>query len=84
MTFLQSLGLSKQAPRTNPNNTQQKPNSTQRSHQSKVNSPVASSTEVNAQNVDMIQAWANGGSVSVPEKARIAPKNAGKKLDFLS
>ena len=67
MTFLQSLGLSKQAPRTNPN-TQQKPNSTQRSHQSKENSPVASSTEVNAQNVDMIQAWANGGSgvVNVP------------------
>ncbi len=81
MTFLQSLGLSKQAPRTNPNNTQQKPNSTQRSHQSKENSPVASSTEVNAQ---MLEAWVNADVVSVPEKARIAPKNAGKKLDFLS
>lgn len=81
MTFLQSLGLSKQAPRTNPNNTQQKPNSTQRSHQGKTNTPVTnSSTEVNAQ---MLEVWVNGGSF-VPSKSRIAPKSAGKRLDFLS
>ena len=81
MTFLQSLGLSKQSPQTNPN-TQQKPHS---SHQVKTNSPVTNSTEVNSQNFDMIQAWANGGSVSVlPTKARVLPKNAGERLDFLS
>jgi hypothetical protein len=83
MTFLQSLGLSKQPPRTNAN-VPQKPNSTQRSQHSKTTNSSNSSTEVNDQNVDMIQAWANGGSVSLPNKARIAPKNAGQKLDFLS
>ncbi len=82
MTFLQSLGLSKQTPQTNPN-TQQKPNATQRSHQSKVNSPVASSTEIDTQ---MLEVWANSGAVFVPKQGntRIAPKNAGKRLDFLS
>jgi hypothetical protein len=78
MNYLQSLGLSKPQANMKPSN-QKNPSTVQRNNSGVSQPSVPRSAQVPVQ---MLQAWISGGSVAMP-KSRVAPKNAGKKMDFL-
>ena len=80
MNHLQSLGLSKPQAHVK-QSSQQNPPGLRNNSAVTPQAPVPRSSEIAVQNVDMIQAWVNGGSVEMP-KSRVAPKNVGKKIDF--
>jgi len=81
MNYLQSLSVSKPQANMKPSN-QKNPSTVQRNNSGVSQPSVPRSSEISVQNADMIQAWINSGSIGKPT-AHVAPKNAGKKMDFL-
>ncbi len=81
MNYLQSLGLSKpQTPMKQ--NSAKNPSGVQRNNAGVSQPSVPRSSELALPSTDMLEAWMNNGSIGKPT-ARVAPKNAGKKMDFL-
>jgi hypothetical protein len=81
MNYLQPLNLSKTQEHLK-QNTQKNPAGVRQNNTGVSQPSVPRSSGNEVQNVEMIQAWLSGGSVEMP-KSRVAPKNAGSKMDFL-
>jgi hypothetical protein len=80
MNYLQSLVYSKPT-RTN-ERPQHKTSSQVNKNEAKASASVTPrSSEIGLKNVDMLQAWVSGGSVTVA-KPTAREKNAGQRLDF--
>ncbi len=84
MNYLQSLGLSKPQAQIKQSN-QKNPSTLQRNNAGVSQPSVPRASEIAVQDADMMQAWVSGGMVDVGgmSKSRVAPKNAGKKMDVL-
>jgi hypothetical protein len=85
MNYLQSLISPSQTP---PNNIQakHKTSSHVKKNDAESSSVMPRSSEIGEKNIDMLQAWVSGGSVTMAKPSakgkNVAQKNAGQRLDF--
>jgi hypothetical protein len=85
MNYLQSLISPSQMP---PNNIQakHKTSSQVKQNHTESSSVMPRSSEIDQNNMGMLQAWVSGGSVTVAKPSakgkNVAQKNAGQRLDF--